>query len=186
MLTRTLFKPIAALLIFCLAGSVVLTASADSKDRIDSATRNALERLQQTVDGTDKLLAEAAGVLVFPDIVKMGFGGAGDQYGEGSLLVEDEPVGYYATAGAKFGLPLGTKLKSEVIFFMTEDALDEFMGRRGWKVGVDSQVAMVRLGPLDSLETTSLKGPVLAFVLSDHGLSEKLTLDGSNVMRIAR
>jgi lipid-binding SYLF domain-containing protein len=157
----------------------------DSKSHIDAKSREALERLREHAPGAGSLLEKAVGILVFPDVVKMGFG-VGGQYGEGSLLVDGEPVAYYATAGASFGLQLGAQYKSEVILFMTGEALARFRGSQGWEVGVDSSVAILDLGAGGKIDTLTLSQPVVGFIFSNAGLMANLTLEGSRIMRIAR
>ena len=127
---------------------------ADNKAVIDSGTAAALVKLRAHSADAGKLLDKAAGVLVFPDVVKMGFG-VGGEYGEGSLLVPDRPTTYFVTAGASFGLQLGVQTKSEVLLFMTEEALRKFQNSTGWKVGVDGSVALIKLGADGSFDTTT-------------------------------
>ncbi len=160
-------------------------ALADSKSHIDTKSVEALERLREHAPGAGPLLDKAVGILVFPDVVKMGFG-VGGQYGEGSLLIDGEPVAYYATAGASFGLQLGAQYKSEVILFMTEEALARFRGSQGWEVGVDSSVAILDVGAGGKIDTRTLTQPVVAFIFSNKGLMGNLTLEGSRITRIAR
>lgn len=131
------------------------------------------------------LLERASGVLVFPEVVKMGFG-VGGQYGEGPLLIKGEPVAYYATAGASFGLQLGAQYKSEVILFMTEDALVTFRRSHGWEAGLDGSVAVVDTGAGGKIDTRMFNQPVLVFIFSNRGLMGNLTLEGSKITRIAR
>jgi len=173
------------LVAFLAAMTVSLTALADSKAVIDAQTAQALDRLREYNGEAAGLLEEAAGVLVFPDVVKMGFG-VGGQYGEGVLQIDGAPVAYYATAGASFGLQLGAQYKSEVILFMTEEALDEFRNRNGWEVGVDGSVAVIQLGAGGKFDSKQLTQPVIAFIFSNQGLMYNLTLEGSKITRIAR
>ncbi len=165
--------------------AVAAATQADSKARIDSKSQEALVTLRDYSVDAGKMLDEAAGVLVFPDVVKMGFG-VGGQYGEGSLLVDNEPVAYYATAGASFGLQLGAQFKAEVILFMTEEALQTFRNSQGWEVGVDGSVAMVAVGAGGKIDTKTVTQPVVAFIFSNKGLMYNLTLEGSKITRIAR
>ncbi|MDA8752839.1 YSC84-related protein, partial [Halieaceae bacterium] len=156
----------------CLAGlylSISAPARADSKAVIDAQAEQALERLRAHNADAAGLLGKARGVLVFPDVVKMGFG-VGGQYGEGALLVGGEAVAYYATSGASFGLQLGAQYKSEVILFMSDEALAEFRASHGWKVGVDSSVAIVKLGAGGGFDSTQLTQPIIAFIFSNEGL----------------
>ena len=157
----------------------------DSKERIDTGTRKALLDLRGYHQDAGALLDRAVGVLVFPDVVKMGFG-VGGQYGEGSLLVAGEPVAYYATAGSSFGLQLGAQIKSEALLFMTEEALQKFRNSQGWKVGVDGRVALVRPGAGGGLDSDTTEAPIIGFIFSDKGLMYGLTMEGTKITRIAK
>jgi lipid-binding SYLF domain-containing protein len=158
---------------------------ADDKAKIDAGSQKALEKLRAHSDKAGELLDKAAGILVFPDVVKMGFG-VGGQYGEGSLLVKDMPTSYFVTAGASFGLQVGAQVKSEVILFMTDEALSKFQNSRGWRVGVDGSVALIKLGGGGSIDTASINQPVVGFIFSNEGLMYNLTMEGTKITRIAR
>ena len=56
-------------------------------------------------------------MLVFPGVVKVGFG-IGGEYGEGALLKGDETLGYYSISGASFGLQVGAQSTAQIIVFM--------------------------------------------------------------------
>lgn len=158
---------------------------ADSLEQINTGATKALAQLKEHAPGVDGLLQEAAAVLVFPDVVKLGFG-VGGQYGEGVLLVGGEPAAYYATAGASFGLQLGAQTKSEVIAFMTEDALVGFRNSRGWEAGLDGSIALLAQGKEGRVDTRNLKEPVVGFIFSNQGLMGNLTFEGAKITRIAR
>lgn len=158
---------------------------ADSRDEITDKSDGALAQLTGHARGVDKLIKRAVGVLVFPDIVKMGFG-EGGQYGEGALLVGGEPVAFYATAGEHYGLPLGANSKAEVILFMTSEALLAFRNSLSWQVGVDAGVSPVKLRPDGAIESGREAAPVLSFSFSDQGLLHDLDMEGSRINRIAR
>lgn len=158
---------------------------ADSVDQINSGSVQALQRLEGLAPEVEGLLRDAAAVLVFPDVVKLGFG-VGGQYGEGVLLVEEKPVAYYATAGAAFGLQLGAQTKSEVIAFMTEEALVNFRNSRGWEAGVDGRITLPDQGAKGRIDTRSLDAPLLGFIFSNQGLMGNLTFEGAKITRIAR
>jgi lipid-binding SYLF domain-containing protein len=173
------------LLVVLTLGLAAARVEADSKSKIDTKSQEALEKLRGYFADAGPLLDKAAGVLVFPDVVKMGFG-VGGQYGEGVLLVDDKPAAYYATAGASFGLQLGAQFKSEVILFMTEEALQNFRNSQGWEVGVDGSVAVVDTGAGGKIDSRTATQPVVAFIFSNKGLMGNLTLEGSKITRIAR
>jgi len=158
---------------------------ADDKAKIDAGSREALARLRAHSSHASELLDRAAGILVFPDVVKMGFG-VGGEYGEGSLLVEGKPTTYFVTAGASFGLQAGAQIKSQVILFMNEEVLSKFQNSRGWRAGVDGSVALLKLGGGGSLDTATISEPIVGFIFSNKGLMYNLTLEGSKITRIAR
>ncbi|MEP6390124.1 MAG: YSC84-related protein [Halioglobus sp.] len=160
-------------------------ALAESKETIESKATKAIAVLIRHAPQSKELLDKAKGVLVFPHIVKMGFG-VGAQYGEGVLRVDGISTGYYSTAGASFGLQLGAQTKSEAILFMSDDALATFQSGQGWEVGVNSSIAVVKLGKGGKIDSSQWRQPVLAFIFSNQGLMGDLSLEGSKITRIAR
>ena len=145
----------------------------------------ALASLRGHVGAAGPLLDEAAGVLVFPDVVKVGFGGA-EEYGEGCLMIAGKPVAYYASAGASYGLPLGVRTKSEVVLFMDKASLEAFRSRADWEVGADGEVTLVRAAAGGSVDGATAGEPILAFIFTEEGLAGGLTLDGARFTRLAR
>ncbi|HEY6131110.1 MAG TPA: hypothetical protein VIV27_03790, partial [Halioglobus sp.] len=160
--------------------AATLPASADDKALIDANTERALAWIRSSGE-TAKLLDRAAGVLVFPDMVKMGFG-VGGEFGEGTLVVDGETVAYYATAGKTFGLGPEADYKAEVILFMTEDALQAFRDSSTWKVGEHATVPVINA---DGTAIGSAE-PLIGLIFSEDGLARGLDLVGSNVTPIAR
>lgn len=160
-------------------------ARAASAFEIDSDVNATLDRFVYQVGGAEDLLRRAAGVLVFPSVVKagMGFGG---EYGEGALRIGGRTVGYYNTISASVGFQLGVQARSVIIVFMSESALNSFRRRDGWKIGVDGSVTVVTLGVGGSIDSNQIKRPVLAFILDQKGLMYNLTLEGSKISRIRR
>ena len=128
---------------------------------------------------------KAAGILVFPSVIKAGIG-LGGEYGEGVLIIRGEPAGYYNLVSASFGFQLGVQSRSVIIMFMTEEALAGFQNAYGWKVGVDGSIVVVTVGTGGSIDTDSLTSPVIAFILDPKGLMYNLSLEGSKISRITR
>jgi lipid-binding SYLF domain-containing protein len=157
-------------------------ALADDKALIDANTQRALTWMRASGGDTAELLERAAGVLVFPDIVEMGFG-AGGQFGEGALVVDGETVAYYATAGTTYGDLPDADYKAEVIFFMTEDALQAFRNTPSWKVGEHATVPVVTEAALAAIDAAS---PHIGLIFSEDGVVSDLNFDGARVRRIAR
>jgi lipid-binding SYLF domain-containing protein len=152
---------------------------------IDVGARATMEKLYLRVRSGYDLASRAAGILVFPQVVKAGMG-IGGEYGEGVLLVRGRPTAYYNTVSASIGFQLGAQARSVVIMFMTQEALDSFRRKQGWKVGVDGSVTLVTIGAGGAIDTNTLNRPVLGFILDAKGLMYNLTLEGSKISRIER
>lgn len=168
-------------LLLILAAAV---ARADSREQIESKSDVALGELRGFAPGVEGLLRTARGVLVFPDIVRMGFG-TGGQYGEGALLVGGEAVAYYATTGPLHQFPKDAARTAKVILFMTDDALVSFRNTIGWQIGVHGKVDLVQAVD-DTKRLAGAEHPVLALAFSALGLIEGLNFDGNTINRIAR
>jgi lipid-binding SYLF domain-containing protein len=157
------------------------TAEAGSANEVNAT----LDRLFRHVPGTHELAARAAGILVFPTVLKAGMG-IGGEYGEGALRVGGRTVGYYNTLAASIGFQLGAQARSVVIVFMTPEALSGFRRVDGWKIGIDGSVAIITVGDGGSVDTDKITSPVVGFILDPTGLMYNLTLEGSKISRINR
>jgi lipid-binding SYLF domain-containing protein len=160
-------------------------AHADSAEEIEVDVDAALAHFYDQVGGGYELVQRAAGVLVFPSVVKAGMG-IGGEYGEGALRRRGRTVAYYNTVSASVGFQLGVQARTVIICFMTEEALASFRRKHGWKVGVDGSVALVTVGVGGSIDTNQIRSPVIGFILDQKGLMYNLTLEGSKITRIDR
>ena len=160
-------------------------SEAASAGEINAGVNTTLDRIHRQIPGTRELAARAAGVLVFPTVVKAGMG-IGGEYGEGALRIGGKTSGYYNTVSASIGLQLGAQARSVVIMFMTADALANFRRMDGWKVGVDGSVALITIGAGGSIDSSKIINPIIGFILDNKGLMYNLTLEGSKISRISR
>jgi len=160
-------------------------AQAASGPEIDASVYDTLERFFRQVRGGRELADKAFGVLVFPSVIKAGFG-VGGEYGEGALLVGRKIRSYYNTVAASIGFQLGAQSRSVIIMFMTEASYNQFRRTAGWKVGVDGSVAIVTVGVGGAIDTNKITSPVIGFVLDPTGLMYNLTLEGSKITQISR
>ena len=158
---------------------------AKSAKVIDIEGDEALKSFYKQVGEAKVLGDKAEGILVFPSVIKAGFG-IGGEYGEGALRIKGKTVDYYSTAAGSFGFQVGAQSKTVILMFMSKDALKNFRNAQGWEVGVDASVAMIEVGAGGSLDTTNLKKPILAFVVGQKGLMYNLTLEGSKMTKIKR
>ncbi|MEC9369479.1 MAG: YSC84-related protein [Pseudomonadota bacterium] len=167
---------------------VIVSFAAAPRAQASAASINAdvtdtLNRFFRDVRGGRDLANKAAAVLIFPSIVKAGFG-IGGEYGEGALHVGGRPVGYYNIIAASVGFQLGIQTRSVIIMFMTQSALDGFRNRAGFEIGVDGSVTLLTIGAGGQVTTDNIVDPIVGFVFNSKGLMYNLTLEGSKISRI--
>ncbi len=175
-------RKLASLALLCLLAIVVAApaARAASAGEIEAGVNATLDRFYRNIGGARELAQKAVGVLVFPSVVKAGFG-IGGEYGEGALRIRGRTVDYYNMVSASIGFQLGVQERSVIIMFMTPQALDQFQRTAGWKIGADASVAIITLGVGGSIHTNKITSPVVGFVLAPHGLMYNLTLEGCQI-----
>jgi lipid-binding SYLF domain-containing protein len=160
-------------------------AKAASGYEINASVNATLDRFFYQIPGTQALAARAAGVLVFPTVLKAGIG-IGGEYGEGAMRVGGRTVAFYNVLSASVGFQLGAQARSVIIMFMTPHALANFQRIDGWRVGVDGSVVVVVVGAGGSVDTDKITSPVVGFITDSKGLMYNLTLEGSKISRIHR
>jgi lipid-binding SYLF domain-containing protein len=148
-----------------------------------AAVNATLNQFFNQVPYSRDLANRALAVLVFPTIVKAGFG-IGGEYGEGELQVRGRHAGYYNIASASIGFQFGAQARSVIIMFMTPGAFDQFQRTDGFKVGVDGSIAVITVGAGGAIDTNSVTKPVIGFIFDQKGLMYNLTLEGSKISRI--
>jgi len=160
------------------------TASyAASAREIDTSVNVALERFYKEVKGAKEFTKTAKGMLVMPGVIKAGLG-VGGEYGEGALRVGGKTVDYYNVASASFGLQIGAQKKDFLIAFMTDEALKQFRNSGGWEAGVDGNIALINIGAGGTIDTASIKDPIVAFVFDVKGLMADVSLKGSKFTKL--
>jgi lipid-binding SYLF domain-containing protein len=114
----------------------------------------------------------AAGVLVFPSVVKADLiiGGSG---GKGALIEHGKITGYYSLGAASAGLQAGVQNASQVYVFKTQSALNELKQSQDWNVGATSNVTLMAADANARSSTAS----IYAFVFDTKGLHAGLSLD---------
>jgi len=159
--------------------------NAASKQEINARVKETMESFYSHSLAGKQLAKQAAGILVFPKVIKAGFL-FGGEYGEGALMVNRKIVDYYATAGASFGFQAGAQFMSQIVLFMDKESLEKFRQSEGWKVGVDGSVAIAETGTGTDIDTQTAKQKIIGFVFSNKGLMFNLSLEGSKFTKIER
>lgn len=164
---------------------VTATSFAATKAEIDERVVATLSEFQALKPSNEGLSAKAVGMLVFPRVTKGGVGVAGE-YGEGVLQVNGKTVDYYSIGSASVGLTIGLAKHSEIIMFMTQEALDKFTKSDGWSIGADAGITVVKKGASGEIDTKTQQKPILAFAFAEKGLIGDLSLEGSKISKIKR
>ena len=158
---------------------------AASREEINATVDETLEKFYEESPAGRRLAQEAVAMLVFPRVIKAGVG-IGGEYGEGALVAGGQPIAYYNTVSASIGFQLGAQVKSQIIMFMTQEALDRFRSTEGWEAGVDGSVAIVEFGVGEEINTNSIQDTINGFVFSNRGLMYNLTLESAKMTEIDR
>src|ERR1700722_8321715 len=166
---------------------LALIASAPSfartKAQIDASADRALAHFYKLNPKHKELADKAVGILIFGRVTKGGAGVAGE-FGEGALRSNGATVDYYSVGSASVGLTLGVARHSEIILFMTQDALDRFQASKGWSVGADTAVAVVSERAGGQYDSAVTGKPILGFIFGEKGLLADVSLEGSKITKI--
>jgi len=150
---------------------------------IDQRVQSTLSFMDQNLPATRELRDNAVGMLVMPLVTEASFG-FGGSFGRGALLVRDVTVDYYSQAQGSFGLQIGAQQYAHVLFFMTEEALEEFRTSPGWAAGADVKYALNDRGESIGTDTTQVLSPVIGVVFGQAGLIAGASLEGTKYTRI--
>ena len=144
-----------------------------------------LQTLFEIDPDTVSIYKNAPATLIIPRITKAGFllGGA---YGEGVLRINEAPVDYYSLASASYGFQIGAQQYSNIIFFMTEEALQKFRVKDGWELGADAEVVFRDKGYSIGVSSKTISKPVYAIVFDQKGLLAGTSLVGAKFSRLIR
>ena len=174
---------IAGLSLLALIASV--PSFARTKAEIDASADKALAHFYKLNPKHKELADKAVGILVFGRVTKGGAGVAGE-FGEGALRINGATADYYSVTSASVGLTLGYARHSEVILFMTQDALEKFRKSEDWSAGADTSFALVSKGSGGQYDTATLNKPVLGFIFGEKGLIGDLSFEGSKISKIKK
>lgn len=154
-----------------------------AREILDAQVNVALDDLYKMDPAARDLGQRAAGILVFPRIFKAGiiFGGS---FGDGALRVQGQTVQYYRATAASVGLQLGAQIQTQVLMFMTADALARFRASENWQAGVDGSVAVVKVGAGKSVNTQNTQESIVGFIYDNQGLMGDLSFKGSKYWKI--
>ena len=155
--------------------------------RRQSLVDSCLDTARKVLTGKDfpdagKMMPNARGVLIFPELVQGGFiiGAAG---GRGTLLArsggkEWSPPAFYGMGSGSVGLQIGAKVSEVVFIIKTEKGLQAILDHK-FKFGAEAGVALAVIGIGVEGATTSAGGADIIAFASSLGLFAGASLEGS-------
>ena len=174
-------------MLLCSLFIVALPALADdARDKVADAT----DVINEIMDSPDKgiprdLLRKAAGVAIFPGVVKAGFV-FGGEYGRGVILHHDirhnrwSSPAFFSIAAGSVGWQIGAQSTDLVLLIRSERGLKAML-RNEFKLGADASVAAGPVGRKAQAGTDiELKTEVWSYSRS-RGLFAGLSLEGAKL-----
>ena len=153
--------------------------------QIDGHVDAALQEMYAKFDGSQEFAQNAVAVLVIPNITKAGLFLAGS-YGEGALRIGDATVDYFSFASASLGLQIGAQQFTQVLFFLTSEALRDFRVSDGFQVGLNAEIVADADGATFGISSTTSNKPILGIVFGQQGLIVGASLEGAKYSRLVR
>ena len=152
--------------------STLFTGYAADADR-EKDVADAIQQFKAADSGMVKFFKESVGYVVFPTVGKGGIG-IGGAYGTGLVFQNGQCIGEAKLTQVTLGLQLGGQSYSEVIFFETESALEEF---KKSKFALSAQVSAVAAASGASANAKYQLG-VAVFTLAKNGLMYEASVGG--------
>jgi lipid-binding SYLF domain-containing protein len=152
--------------------------------RIDMQAEASLAKLLKSNKDARNLKKNARAILVFPNILKAGFG-FGAQVGDGALIDSNgETIGYYNTFAASYGFQAGIQGFGYALFFMDNESLSYLDKSGGFELGVGPSLVIVDAGFGKKVSSTTLQKGVYAFIFDQKGIMGGAGIEGTKITKI--
>ena len=176
--------PTALLLATLVVSAGAPVALAADRQKLARSAGESLKSLYASNTAAKLLGGKARAVLVFPNIVKAGFM-FGGQIGDGALLKNGRPAGYYNSLAASYGLQAGVQVFGYALFFMNDAALSYLDKSEGFEIGIGPSIVVVDAGIAKSLTSTTITQDVYAFIFDQKGLMAGIGIQGSKITKLS-
>jgi lipid-binding SYLF domain-containing protein len=149
------------------------TAQEAKFKKIQGDVEEAIKAFKKADPGLDQTFKSAAGYAVFPNVGKGGlvFGGA---HGLGYVYEGDKLVGYASLTQVTFGAQIGGQEFSQIVFFETKGALEQF---KSSQFTMNAQVGAVAAAEGASKNAKYVEG-VMVFTKAKQGLMAEASVGG--------
>ncbi len=173
-MTKKLQKTILSV-IFLFASFAMSAQIGGWKPELTQDAQNAISEIKKDYPGLTDNLSKAYGYAIFPKITKAGFG-VGGAGGKGVVYQGGNITGEATLSQASIGLQAGGQQYSEIIFFETKEAYDNFTNG---KLKFDGQASAVALEKGASVDLAYNDG-VAVYTKAIGGLMFEASLGGQH------
>jgi len=146
----------------------------------------ALTKFYGEATNARKMVQDAQGILICPNITKAGFV-VGVKGGKCAMQINGTTQEYYRTTSVNVGLIAGVESHSLLLIFNDISALNNFReGNRNWKVGGNLSVTVAQKGMTGAFDSKTTSAAISAFVYSEAGLMGDLSVEGSTFKKLEK
>jgi len=149
----------------------VAIAGADAE--LEVQVQATLEKFKSLDAGLSDLMENSAGYAVFPEIEK-GAILVGAAHGNGVVYEGGSVVGTATVSQGTVGLQLGAQVYSQLMFFETQEALDQFKANK-WAWHGEASAVAAKSG---AAATTKFENGVAIFISDQKGAMASLSVGG--------
>ena len=153
--------------------TVLVLAAAPAAARDETEVAAVIAKFKEKDPGMAEIFANAAGYAVFPTVGKGAFG-IGGARGKGYVYQRGRLIGHSTLTQVSIGFQLGGQAYSEVVFFLNQEALDNF------KLGhlkLDAQASAIALTARASADLAYRSG-VAIVTMAKGGLMYEASVGG--------
>jgi lipid-binding SYLF domain-containing protein len=154
-------------------------------DALEADAEFALQLLYETSPNAAQWGKDAKAILVFPEVVKIGFMFAGG-FGEGVLIKDGKVQGHYNTTSGSYGFQAGAHRYGYAVFLMTDDAVKYLDRSKGFEIGAGPSVTVMDVGRAKKITSTTINTDAYAVIFNQHGLMAGVGIEGSKISLIDR
>ena len=149
------------------------TSHAKDKEELLADANSAIKTFQEADSSISQEMKTAKGYAVFNSVGKGGIG-IGGAHGKGVLFAGGSPVGSTSLSQVTIGFQLGGQVYSEIIFFESEQALNDF---KNGNFALGAQVSAVAAAAGASADAPYTKG-VKVITITKTGLMYEASVGG--------
>lgn len=162
-----------ALLAMLVIGCRTAPKTEVARQDLESDAQNALSRMLAEDKSLQRVIDNGRGYAIFPNAGKGAFV-VGGGYGRGAVYQQGRQIGFADLTQLSVGPQVGGQAFSQLIVFLTEDALDRFKNNR-FAFSANASAVIVKAGA--GATATSQDGAVV-FIMPKAGAMAELSISG--------